>query len=384
MTYQRPTFAEINLDHFEHNINQIREKRGIDKKILIAVKANAYGHGMIGISRFAQEILNIDYLGVAIVGEGIELRQADINLPILVFGGLLEQDIPFLFQHRLTPTAIDVAMAEKINQYGQKTGQTIKAHVKIDTGMGRIGIHHENAIDEIAAIFKFSNIEIEGIYTHFPSSDESDKEFTHHQIDRFKEIVTTLRLENVNIPITHCDNSGAIIDLPDAGFDMVRPGVMIYGLYPSKEVDQGFPLKQVMTLKSTIVFKKPVQPGQTISYGRTYQPEKPTVIGTVPIGYGDGYNRLFSNMGKVLVRGIEVPVVGRVTMDQIMIDLGDHPNCDDLQNGEEVVLYGRQDDGFIGINEVAEQLNTISYEVSCWINNRVPRRFKYQNQPLYD
>ena len=384
MAYQRPTFTEIDLNNFEFNIAGIRQKIGDHKKILLAVKANAYGHGMIGISRFARDYLKIDYLGVAIVGEGLELRRAGIELPILVFGGLLESDIPLLFEHQLTPTLIDVAMAEKISQYGQQIEQPINTHINIDTGMGRIGIYHEDAIREIMRIHQLPNLKIEGLYTHFPSSDVPGKAFTLQQVDCFREIVDTLKSEKIDIPITHCDNSGAIIDLMDTGFNMVRPGIMIYGLYPSGDVDQAFPLKQVMVLRSKIVFLKQVEPGRTISYGRTFSPDQPTIIATVPIGYGDGYNRILSNQGRVLIRGVEVPVVGRVTMDQIMIDLGGHPNLNEIQIGEDVVLYGGQGDGFIGINNTAEQLNTISYEVTCWINNRVPRRFKYNNQWLYE
>ena len=227
------------------------------------------------------------------------------------------------------------------------------------------------------------NIHIEGLYTHFPSSDEIDKTFTHQQIDRFKEIISHLKSEGIQVPVIHCFNSGAIIDLDDADFDMVRPGIMIYGLYPSREVDAGFALKQVMTLKSAIVFLKQVQPGRTVSYGRAYSPDRPTIIGTVPIGYGDGLNRQLSSQGQVLVQGVRVPIVGRVTMDQIMIDLGDHPNLGSIQVGEEVVLYGSQGDEFISINDIAEKLHTISYEVTCWINDRVPRRPIYNNEWIY-
>ena len=383
MHYLRPTTADINLDNFAFNIDQIRSKISKNKKILIAVKANAYGHGMIEISRFAQDHLDIDTLGVALVSEGIVLREAGIDLPILVFGGLLETDIPYLFEHRLTPTLIDFGLAEKISQFGQNNEKSIPVHVNIDTGMGRIGVDHQSAFDIIKKINQLPSINIEGLYTHFPSSDETDKEFTRQQIDRFKEIIKDLKSEGIHIPLTHCFNSGAIIDLDDADFNMVRPGIMIYGLFPSDEVDQNFPLKQVMTLRSAIVFKKQVQSGQTISYGRSYSPQKSTVIATVPIGYGDGFNRQFSNQGHVLVQGVRVPIVGRVTMDQIMIDLGDHPNLDSIQIGEEVVLYGWQEDQFISINGVADSLNTISYEVTCWINDRVPRRFYYQGHQLY-
>jgi alanine racemase len=373
MEWNRPTIAEISLNNFQHNIMLIRKKIGAEKKILITVKANAYGHGLVEMSHFAQKNLPIDFLGVAIPGEGITLREAGIKLPILVFGGLFFDDIPFLFKYNLTPTVINREIALLLNEEAAKRKTVFPVHVNVDTGMGRIGFFHKEAFAHIAWLHSLPWLKIEGIYTHFPVSDSQDKTFTLKQIELMRNLVKKLKKQGIEIPIVHCSNSGAIIDLSDGFFDMVRPGIMIYGLYPSPFVDHHFGLREVMRLRSKIVFVKTVNAGRSISYGQTYIPQKNTIIATIPLGYGDGYNRLLSNKGNVLVRGKRVPVVGRVTMDQILIDLGKHPEKDDIQMGEEVVIFGKQREAEISIEEIADQLNTIPYEVTCWINNRVQR-----------
>jgi alanine racemase len=372
MKWHRPTVAEINLTHFHHNIMLIKRKIGPERKILIAVKANAYGHGLVKISRYAQKNLPIDFLGVAIPGEGITLREAGIKLPILVFGGLFSADIPFLFEYNLTPTVINRDIASLLNEEADKRKTVWPVHVNVDTGMGRIGFYHKEAFSHITWLHSLPWLKIEGIYSHFPVSDSKDKTFSFKQIELLKNLVMKLKKSGIEIPIVHCSNSGAIIDLSEGFFDMVRPGIMIYGLYPSPFVDHHFGLREVMRLRTKIVFIKKVNAGRSISYGQTYTPKEDTIIATIPLGYGDGYNRLLSNKGNVLVRGKRAPVVGRVTMDQILIDLGKHPEKDDIQIGEEVVLFGKQREEEISIEEVANQLNTIPYEVTCWINSRVP------------
>jgi len=294
--WPRPVWAEIDLNSFAFNIEQIHLKFP-DKKILVAVKANAYGHGLVGISRYAEQNLPVDYLAVALIGEGITLRQAGIRMPILVFGGLLPEDIPYLFEYDLIPSIINPEIARRIDFYAQEHNRRIKAHLVVDTGMGRIGFYYQQAIEELLSMQALSHIEWEGIYTHFPSADEKDKCFTLEQIARLRRIIDDLAGRGFTFPLRHSFNSGAIIDLEDDYFNLVRPGVMAYGLYPSPEVDLSFPLKQVMTLKGRIVFLKEVEPGRTISYGRSWAPKERTIIATVPLGYGDGINRRFSKGG---------------------------------------------------------------------------------------
>ncbi len=367
--WERPTRAEILLDNLEFNINQIRNKFP-DKKILVPVKANAYGHGIIGVSKFLQDILNIDFLGVAIISEGIKLRENGITKPILVFGALLEEDIPYIFEYNLTPTITSYEIAKKLNSYNKK----IKVHINIDTGMGRIGIKHEEAISIIAKISKLENIIIEGIYTHFPISDVKDKTFTLKQIEIFRNIINNTNLSPKYI---HCENSGAIIDLNLDFFNLIRPGIMTYGLYPSDEVDKNFELKQVMRLVTKIIHKKTVKKGDSVSYGRTFLATKDTIIGTIPIGYGDGYNRKLSNRGYAIIGNKKYKIAGRVTMDQIMLNL---ENDDFINIGDDVILYGESNNQTILIADIAKMLDTITYEVTCWISERVPRIFLYKGE----
>ncbi|MBP7460220.1 MAG: alanine racemase [Candidatus Delongbacteria bacterium] len=382
--WNRPATAEINLDHFEFNIHQIRKKIPTDNRICIAVKANAYGHGLVEISRFAKEKLKIDYLAVAVISEAIRLRKNKIPGPVLLFGGLLPEDIPFLFEYQITPSIINFEMAHLINQYALDHGRIIPVHVVVDTGMGRVGFHHPHAVEDIIELQSMRGLLLEGIYTHFPVSDDPDKTFTRNQIEILKSIILKLENQGIRIPIRHCANSAAIIDLDMDFFTMVRPGVMIYGLYPAPEVDHRFPLRQIMTLKSRIVYLKEVEAGRSISYGRTYIPSRRTIIATIPIGYGDGINRRLSSCGEALVEGHRVPIAGRVTMDQLMLDLGNLPDDRPPQLGDEVVLYGCQGNQEIKIDDVAQQLSTIPYEVTCWINERVPRTYFYQGREITD
>lgn len=382
--WNRPATAEINLDCFDYNIAQIRKKIPADNRLCIAVKANAYGHGLVEISRFSKEWLKIDYLGVAVISEAMRLRKNTVSGPILLFGGLLPEDIPFLFEYVITPSIINFEMARLINHYAIAHHKVIPVHVVVDTGMGRVGFHHPHAVEDILEIHSLKGLQIEGIYTHFPSSDDPDKQFTQNQINLLQNIILKLEHNGVKIPIRHCANSAAIIDMDSDFFNMVRPGVMIYGLYPGPDVDHSFPLRQIMTLKSKIVYLKEVEPGRSISYGRTYIPKQKTIIATVPIGYGDGINRLLSNQGEVLVKGYRVPIVGRVTMDQIMIDLGGLPASEKLELGEEIIIYGKQGQQEIKIDDVAQQLSTIPYEITCWINERVPRTYFYRGANITD
>jgi alanine racemase len=331
-----------------------------------AVKANGYGHGAVEVSRTVLDS-GADMLAVASVEEGIELRNAGITAPILNLQCMLQDQIPEAIPYDLTLTLCSTAFAEELSRQSAAAGKTTKVHLKIDTGMGRIGVQREEAVQFALAVSKLPGLEIEGIFTHLPSADEDDLGFTVGQIGDFHAAADAIVSSGVDLPIRHASNSAAILNLADARFEMVRPGIIVYGLYDAVPKIE---LHQAMTVKTKVAFLKTLPPGRTVGYGRTFKAERPTVVATVPIGYGDGYNRLLSNKGKMLVHGKRVPVVGRVCMDQTMLDVTDVP---DVKLGDEVVVYGAQGDAFIGIDEVASLIGTISYEVTCTLTSRVPR-----------
>lgn len=363
----RPTRAEINLSAFEFNFNQVKRLVGDGTKIMAVVKANAYGHGAIEISKLAVS-LGADYLGVAIPEEGIELRKNGIYAPILVFTPAFEHQLELFFKYELTPAITSLDEAIRFNSLSEKFGKKIKCHIKVDTGMGRIGVNYKDAFEFIRKIYyEFKNLYIEGVYTHFATSDEKDKSFAHLQFERFTGLIKELRSAGINIPLKHCANSGAILDMPETYLDMVRPGIMLYGYYPSLEVLNKIELKPVMSLKSKIAFIKEIEPGTSISYGRRFIAKEKTKIATIPIGYADGYRRSLTNLGKVEIKGKLFPVVGTVTMDQIMVDVGLNT---DVKVGDDVILFGNEN---LTAWDVAKLLGTIPYEICCNVSTRVPR-----------
>ncbi len=363
----RPTRAEINLSAFEFNLRQVKKLVGEKTKIMAVVKANAYGHGAVEISKLAIS-LGVDYLAVAIPEEGVELREKDIKTPILVFTPPFEHQIELFFKYDLTPTIVSIEIAEKFNLFSEKFGKRIKCHIKIDTGMGRIGVNHKDAVEFVKKVHSdFKNLYIEGIYTHFATSDEKDKTYAREQFKKFVEITRTLDNFGIKIPLKHCANSGAILDLPETYLDMVRPGIMLYGYHPSLDVLNKIELKPVMTLKSKVSFIKEVEPGTSISYGRKFIAKERTKIATIPIGYADGYRRQLTNLGKVEINKKIFPVVGTVTMDQIMVDVGLNT---DVKVGDDVILFGSEN---LTAWDVAQWLGTIPYEVCCNVSSRVPR-----------
>ncbi len=363
----RPTRAEINLSAFEFNLNQVKKLIGGKTKIMAVVKANAYGHGAVEISKLAVS-LGADYLGVAIPEEGVELRENGIYAPILVFTPAFEHQLELFFKYELTPAITSLEEASKFNSLAEKFGKKIKCHIKIDTGMGRVGINYKDAFESVKKIYyEFENLYIEGIYTHFATSDEKDKSFAYLQLERFTELIKELQSAGVNIPLKHCANSGAILDMPETYLDMVRPGIMLYGYHPSLEVLNKIELKPVMTLKSKIAFIKEIEPGTSISYGRRFVAKEKTKIATIPIGYADGYRRSLTNLGKVEIKGKLFPVVGTVTMDQIMVDVGLNT---EIEVGDDVILFGSEN---LTAWDIAKLLNTIPYEICCNVSARVPR-----------
>lgn len=368
----RPTRAEIDLEAIRHNLKQIRNRVGNTVKILAVVKANAYGHGLVEVSKALVEG-KVDYLGVAIIEEGIELREKGIEVPILVFTPPFVNELELFLKYNLDVTLCSKETADALNTLVSNLGGRVNVHIKVDTGMGRLGIGHHDAGEFVKYVATLRSIHIQGIYTHFSTSDERDKEFTNLQLIRFRYVVASLKNIGIDIPLKHCANSGAILDLKDCFFDMVRPGIMIYGYYPSHETSESINLRQAMSLKSKIDFLKVVRAGSAISYGRKYIAKSDTKIASVPLGYADGYSRLLTNKAEVLIHGKRYPVVGTVCMDHVMIDLGMNS---DVALGDEVVFIGNDGNESITAWEISDKLGTIPYEVCCGISERVPRVFK--------
>lgn len=363
----RPAWAEIDLDNLKKNFEIIR-KRVKDKKIISVVKADAYGHGAVEISK-ELEVLGSDYFAVATLEEGMELRINGISKPILIFGYVFPKQVNYILDFSLTPTIYSIDFAKELNNLCKIRKEKVNVHIKIDTGMGRVGILWDNAYGFIKEILKFKNLNIEGLYAHFSSADEKDKTFTKIQFDRFQKILDRLRKEKINIPFKHHGNSATVIDLPQYILDGVRCGIMLYGLKPSNQV-KNIKLYPVMSVKAKLIFIKKVSKNTPISYGRTFYTKNDSIIGTIPIGYADGYPRILSNKGKVLYRGKRVKVVGTVTMDHCMIDIS---KFDNPQIGEDVIIMGKDGEEEISADEIAKKCGTINYEIVTRIGKRVPR-----------
>lgn len=373
MLYQ--THARIHLDHIRFNIEGIRKAIGPERKILIAVKANAYGHGAVEVSRMAEKI-GVDWLGVASVPEGIQLRQAGIQLPILKFSPAFPEEMQAAVRHNLTLTAASRENLETLEAVCRAAGGKARVHLKIDTGMGRIGVAPREA-PALAGYIENEcpNLHLQGLFTHFPVSDEADPTYTLGQIERFKAAVDAVQATiGRKLELVHAANSGAVLGHAPAWLDMVRPGIMIYGFYPDPGTPRTIELKPGLSFLTRVSFLKKVSAGTSISYGRTWTALEDTWIATIPAGYADGFNRLFSNRGRVLINGRSYPIVGRVCMDQSMVNLG---RSTDIQVGDEVVLIGKSGAAEITAYEWAEKLGTITYEVTCQINHRVERLYAW-------
>ena len=369
MLYQ--THARIHLDHIQFNIEGIRKAVGPQRKILIAVKANAYGHGAVEVSRMAERI-GVDWLGVATVPEGIQLREAGIALPILKFSPTFVEEMEAAVRNRITLAVCDTAGAATLQAVCASCGLNADVHLKVDTGMGRVGVQPAEAPALAAYIERdCPGLRLDGIFTHLPVSDDADPAYTSAQIARFAAVrLEVERAINRKISLAHCSNSGAVLGHPSAWMDMVRPGIMIYGFRPDPGTPNTIPLKPGLSFLTRVSFLKKVSAGTSIGYGRTWIAPEDTWVATIPAGYADGFNRLFSNMGRVLIHGQSYPIVGRVCMDQSMVNLGPQT---DVQVGDEVVLIGKSGAQEISTYEWAEKLHTITYEVTCQINARVPR-----------
>jgi len=371
----RPTVVEIDLNALKHNYLQVKRLAGKAVKILAIVKADAYGHGAIAISQ-ELERLKVDFFGVALLEEAIELRKARIKTPIVVLGGIYSGQAEKIIEYRLTPAIFDLSLARELNQAASKQKRKAKVHVKIDTGMGRLGILPDESYHFFTQLKKLSHLEVEGIISHLAvASQENDEEteFTREQFTFFHRVIDCCHQLQFDPPYLHLANSGAIIRGNLDKFTLTRPGIMLYGSYPAQTLKKMVRLKPVMNLKSKILQMKRLPKGHNVSYGMTFICPKETLVAIVPIGYADGYNRLLSNCGEVLIRGKRAPVIGVVCMDLTMVDVTD---IHGVKAGDEVVLIGKQGKHCITVEEVAEKIGTISYEVMCRIGQRVPRIYR--------
>lgn len=358
-------WSEINLEAIRNNLRQIKRTIGSKIKIMAVIKANAYGHGLISVAEVCQQE-KVSYLAVANLDEALKLRQAKISLPILILGYVPEEDFANALRNKITLTLYDFGMAKKLEQVAKSLGRTTSVHIKIDTGMHRLGIFPEDAVKFFTEIKKFPAIKIEGIYSHF--ADASNKIYSLEQIKKFKDVLQKLEKAGFSLPIIHMANSQAGLTLPQAHFDMVRVGLAIYGLNENLKFRQS-----ALSLKSKIAQIKTVEKGKYIGYCMTYKTKKPAKLATIAIGYADGYSRSLSNIGEVLVHGKRCPVRGRICMNQTIIDVSEIAN---VKIGDEVVLIGRQGPEEITVNEVAQKINTIPYEIVSRIPSSLPRIYK--------
>ncbi len=364
---QYRSWVEVNLDNFTRNLNEVRRLTGPDIKILQVVKADAYGHGAIEISNVAVKN-GVTCLGVANADEGLQLRFGGINAPIIILSPSPLSEISEIIKYNLIPSVSDIAFAREFQNKCSQAGIKALIHIEVDTGMGRGGTINHEAIAMIKEIMSFPNISIEGIFTHLAQS-ETAVDYNENQWHLFRDILRELEGHNIHIPVRHMANSGAVLNFPGFHLDMVRPGLMTYGIYPSQETATKAILAPVMSFKTRILLIKDFPEGYSIGYGRTFITAKPSKIATIPVGYGDGYGFILSNQGEALIKGKRAPIVGRVSMDMCTIDVTHLTDC---QIGDEVVLMGTQGNEVITADDIAAKSNTISYEIICALGKRAP------------
>ena len=363
----RPTYLEINLDILRQNYNNIKAY-AFPSKVMAIVKANAYGHGLIRVSQLYQE-LGVDYFGVAVLEEGLLLRENGITKPILVLGGILSDQIPLFIKNNLTLTASSPSKLDQIDAFAEELNIKAKVHLKIDTGMERIGVHYYSSESFLSSAMKKKHLIVEGVYSHFANSDSSDLTHAKLQIERFEESLSFFDRNSIPKPICHISNSAGILQLPEAKYDMVRPGIMLYGVYPAKNVKKTIEIIPALNWKSRVVYFKVIKPGHPVGYGSTWQTDHNIRAITVPVGYGDGYFRKLSNRSEIILNGKKYPEIGTVSMDQIVVNIEN----DSAYNSNEVILLGTDGKNSITCEEMAEWAETIPYEILTNINTRVPR-----------
>jgi alanine racemase len=367
----RPTWAEIDLNAVRSNLCRMREFIDASVGIMAVVKANAYGHGLCRVSQVLVEE-GVDYLGVATVDEAVDLRMFGLDTPVLVLGSVLREEAKAAVDHDITLTLCDPELLEVVVDIARQTGLRPKVHIKVDTGMGRIGVWHRDAAEFIKEVHGRKDIEVEGVYTHF-SSAARDKMVTRLQISSFAKVLEGIKASGIDIKYKHAANSVAVVDWKMSHLNLIRTGILLYGVYPKESFRRDLKLDPVMNLKTRIVHLKETPPGRSISYGRTYITQKHTKIATIPIGYADGYGRILSNKAEALLKGQYVRIVGMVTMDQTLLDVG---HVKDVRVGDEVVLIGKQGPAEIHIEKIAKLAGTIPYEILSAITDRVPRIYK--------
>lgn len=365
----RPTVAEINLNRLTDNYQAI-QRHVAPAQVMPILKANAYGHGLVPVAQHLQT-LDVPYLGVAFLEEGILLREAGVTTPILVLGGILGNQVPYFLQHNLTLTASSVEKLNQINDAARAMGVQARVHLKVDTGMERIGIHYYNADSLLEAALSCEHCLVEGIFSHFANADAADLSSAQIQLERFQQVLSFYEKRGLPPPsLRHIANSGAILQLPPTHLDMVRAGILLYGVYPTADIPRTIPVRPALTWKSRVVYFKVVQPGHPVSYGSSWHSDHMVRVVTVPVGYGDGYFRRMSDQAQVLIRGRRYPVVGRICMDQLMVNI----EWETAYNNDEVILLGESENGAtITCEELAEWAGTIPYEILTNINTRVSR-----------
>ncbi len=369
---EKRTWAEIDLDALAHNMREIRKITNPDAQIMAVVKADAYGHG---VKECAKTLLEngADRFAVATLDEAKELRNIFSDVPILILGSSMEEEAREIIKNEIMPNVYTYEFAKALSDTALELGKKVKVHVKLDTGMSRIGfvvrdVDNDDLIDEIVKISELPMLEIEGIFSHFAVSDEDRDDYTRLQFNRFMGVCNALEKRGVKIPIKHICNSAGIMMYPEYHLDMVRPGVIMYGMYPSNFVDKTrLDLKYVMSLKSVITYVKDIEPGRGVSYGVEYIADGVARIATVPVGYADGYLRMLAGKAKIAVNGKLFPIAGRICMDQCMIDV---TSVNNIKRGDEALIFG---DGAVTVDDVAGWIGTINYEVTCMISRRIPR-----------
>lgn len=364
------TWAEIDLSAIRHNFRVLRKLAGT-AKILTVIKADAYGHGMIPVAKVLVKE-KVDFIGLSNLTEGITLREAGIKTPVLLFETTLAEQAKDIIDYKLIPTVCTYELAAALNRCAQKRKRVVDIHVKVDTGMGRLGVWHEEALGFIKKLSRLRNLWVQGIYTHFPSAD-TDQAFTRKQIHQFIMLLQQLTADGWQIPYVHAANSMGLVGYPNKVLNLARPGLMLYGLYPRPELEKKVNLRPAMSVHSRIIFLKRIEKGRSISYGRTFVARRPMTVATLPIGYSDGYLRGLSGKADVLVGGKRCPVLGRVTMDQIVVDVSRVKNP---RLGMPVTILGKQGKEEVRAYELAQLAQTIHYEIVCSLGSRLSRVYK--------
>lgn len=380
LNIKRPVWVEINLDNLGHNVREIRKNIKPGTEIMAVIKADAYGHGSLGVIETLKKE-NINKFAVAVLSEAIEIRNTFKDIQIILLGYTPDANLGELIRWGITPTIYSLRQAKVLNKLAKQHEKKIAIHIDLDTGMHRVGLPIKyRSVEVIKEISEMENLYLEGIYTHFAVADEKDKWYTIKQVEEFKYIIEELKKLGVEIPIKHVSNSAAILDLPEFNYDMVRAGLLMYGHYPSKfhEKDKVIDLKQVMSLHSKIYHIRTLEKGESVSYGLTYTVNRESRTGLIPMGYADGYSRGLSNKGRVIIKGknMVARVAGVICMDKFVVDITGL----DVDGGDEVILFGEDEYNKVTPEEIAKILGTISYEVLCGVSKRVPRVYKKNNK----